>query len=122
MKNSHFLLLVVAMTAIMCVVDMALIPVFIDPAPTAQVQQNGTVLHSLPLDEDTRLTVDAPGGGSNVLFVKTGRVCVSYSTCTDQECVKQGWIDEVGDSISCPSNGLTIQLEETSPDADKSAQ
>lgn len=122
MKNSHFWILVVAMTALMCVVDMALIPVLIGPTPTAEICRSGDLLHSLSLDEDNQLTVDAPGGGSNTIFVKDGRICITHSSCPDQECVRKGWIDKAGDSISCAANGLTIELKEPAPDADKSAE
>jgi len=121
MKNSHFWILVIAMTAVMCLVDMALIPVFIDTGATAEVRQNGVLLHSLPLDESTQLTIDGPGGGTNTIFVSNGRICVSHAACPDQVCVNQGWVDKPGTPIVCLPHGLVIELKGGEQDVDAAA-
>ena len=121
MKNSHFWILAIAMTAVMCLVDMALIPIFFDTGVTAEVRQNGTLLHTLPLDEDAQLTIDAPGGGTNTIFVKNGRICVSYATCPDQVCVNQGWVDTPETPIVCLPHGLVIELKGGEQDVDAAA-
>jgi len=121
MKNSHFWILVIAMTAIMCLVDLALIPIFFDTGVAAEVRQNGVLLHTLPLDEPTQLTIDAPGGGTNVIFVQNGRICVSHATCPDQVCVNQGWVDKPGTPIVCLPHGLTIELVGGEQDVDAAA-
>lgn len=121
MKNSHFWILVIAMTAVMCLVDMAMIPILFDTGVTAEVRQNGVLLHTLPLDEDAQLTIDAPGGGTNTIFVTNGRICVSHATCPDQVCVDQGWVDKPGTPIVCLPHGLVIELKGGEPNVDAAA-
>lgn len=121
MKNSHFWILAIAMTAVMCLVDMAMIPILFDTGVTAEVRQNGVLLHTLPLDEETQLTIDAPGGGTNTIFVINGRICVSHATCPDQVCVNQGWVDKPGTPIVCLPHGLVIELKGGEQDVDAAA-
>ncbi len=121
MKNSHFWILVVAMTAVMCLLDMALIPILIGPGATAEIRQNGTLLHTLSLDEPTQLTIEAPDGGLNSIVVHNGRICVAHATCPDQVCVKQGWVDTSATPIVCLPHGLVIEIKDGDQDIDAAA-
>lgn len=121
MKNSHFWILVVAMTAVMCLVGMALIPIFIEPGATAEIRQDGTLLHTLSLDEPAQLTIDAPNGGSNSIVVRNGRICVAHATCPDQVCVNQGWVDTSATPIVCLPHGLVIEVKGGEQDIDAAA-
>ena len=78
---------------------------------SAQITQNGAVLHTLSLNEEQELTLAAPNGGSNTVTVRDGRVCVSHATCPDQICVKQGWVDSAATPIVCLPNALVIEIQ-----------
>lgn len=77
----------------------------------ARILQNGTLLHRLPLDEDTQFTIDAPNGGSNTIAVRDGRICVLRATCPDQVCVDRGWVSDTAAPIVCLPHGLVIEVE-----------
>ena len=121
MKNSHFWILIIAMTAVMCLVDMALIPIFIDTGAVAEVRQNGELLYTLPLDEATQVTVETAEGGLNSVVVRNGSVCVSHATCPDKLCVKQGWVDSPGTPIVCLPHGLVVEIKGGEQDIDAAA-
>ena len=121
MKNSRFWILMVAMTAVMCLVAMALIPIFVEPGTVAEVRQDGTLLHTLPLGEPTQLTIDAPNGGKNSIVVHSGRICVAYADCPDQVCVDQGWVDAAGTPIVCLPHGLVIEIKGGDQNVDAAA-
>lgn len=78
---------------------------------TARVLQNGVELHRLSLDEDVQLTVTAPGGSSNTIAVRDGRICVLQATCPDQVCVDRGWVSDTAAPIVCLPHGLVIEVE-----------
>jgi len=121
MKNSRFWILVVAMTAVMCLVGMALIPTFVETGTVAEVRQDGTLLHTLPLDEPTQLTIDAPNGGKNSIVVRSGRICVAHADCPDQVCVDQGWVDTADTPIVCLPHGLVIEIKGGEQNVDAAA-
>ena len=74
----------------------------------ADVYQNGTLLYTLPLDRDTRLTVG--GAYENVLVVSNGTIRIESATCPGEDCVHTGAIGHAGQSIVCLPNRLEIRL------------
>lgn len=49
-------------------------------------------------------------GGTNVLRIKNGKAYLTYADCPDHLCVKQGKIDQVGETITCLPNRLTVTV------------
>ena len=47
-------------------------------------------------------------GGTNVLKIENGKAFLISANCPDHLCVKQGKIDQGGESITCLPNRLTI--------------
>lgn len=108
MKTKHWVLLFAA-AAIACVAAIILFPLPQGVANCAELYQNGTLIRTVSLDEDTRFTVAAPNGGSNTVAVSGGRIRVEQATCPDQLCVRQGWSRTAGYPIVCLPHGLVIQ-------------
>ena len=121
MKNSHFWILIIAMTAVMCLVDLALVPILFDTAAVAEVRQNGELIHTLPLNEPTQITVETADGGLNSVVVHNGSVCVAHATCPDKLCVKQGWVESAGTPIVCLPHGLVVEIKGGEQDIDAAA-
>ena len=76
--------------------------------PTVEIYQNGALLYTLPLDADTRLSVD--GDYQNTVVIENGRVYVESATCPGADCVHTGAIDRTGQSLVCLPNRLEIRL------------
>lgn len=49
-------------------------------------------------------------GGTNTLCIDNGKAWLSEAHCPDQICVRQGVIDEVGETITCLPNRLTVTV------------
>lgn len=111
MKADRLCLLFLGAAAALCVLCVALIPLFAQPGTTADILQSGTLLRTVSLDKPTEFTVTASNGGSNTITVRDGRICVSHATCPDQVCVHQGWVNTDMTPIVCLPNALVIQIK-----------
>ena len=118
MKSDRLWLVFLGCVAALCVLCVALIPLFASPGCVAEVYQNGVLLQTLPLDKPVEHTLSAPNGGSNTVVVRDGRVCVLHATCPDQVCVNQGWVSTDATPIVCLPNQLVIQIKGGEPDLD----
>lgn len=77
---------------------------------TAVVEQNGTVIAELPLDEDTVFEVKSGGKTTNVVEVKGGKVSVTEADCPDKICRKHRAISKSGESIVCLPNKVIVTV------------
>lgn len=114
MRRTKTWVLLLGAAAALCLAAGALVELFRPPAVTAEVWQDGVLLRSIDLtavDAPWSFTVEAPNGGTNVISVEPGRVCVSQASCPDQICVRQGWVSDGVVPIVCLPNHLTIQLK-----------
>lgn len=48
---------------------------------------------------------------ANTIVVENGSVYIKESSCEDGECVKQGNIHNVGDSIVCQENDIVVEIK-----------
>lgn len=49
-------------------------------------------------------------GGTNILRIEGGCAYLTEADCPDHLCVKQGKIDETGETITCLPNKLTVTV------------
>lgn len=49
-------------------------------------------------------------GGTNILCIKDGKAFLTEANCPDHLCVKQGKIDQTGETITCLPNRLTVTV------------
>ncbi len=78
-----------------------------------QIVQDGTVIREIDLSrvtEEYSFTIEASGGGSNVVTVRPGAICVSDADCPDRVCVSQGWLSDQSIPIVCLPHRLSISL------------
>ena len=82
----------------------------------AEVVQNGVVIRRIDLDRVTQeyeFTVEWPEGGSNVVLVQPGRICVKDADCPDRVCVGMGWLEDQAMPIVCLPHRVIIRLAES---------
>lgn len=87
------------------------------PGLNAGIYVDGVCVQRVNLDrvtEEQRYLVEGYGG-SNLVVVQPGRICVEAADCPDQICVMQGWLPDSGLPIVCLPHHLVIQLEGASP-------
>lgn len=79
-------------------------------AEKAEIYVDGRLEYVYPLQEEQKLFfVDTPIGGVNV-EIKGKKIRVTTSNSPLKLCVKQGWIDGVGESIIGVPDRLLIQI------------
>lgn len=49
-------------------------------------------------------------GGTNILCIREGKAFLTEADCPDHLCVKQGKIDQTGETITCLPNRLTVTV------------
>ena len=86
-------------------------------AKTVEVRENGKLILSLPLSENTKQTIRCTDGGSNQLLIQDGTVTMTDADCDDKTCVKTGSIKETGQSIVCLPHRLVITITDSSSDS-----
>lgn len=87
-----------------------------DDAAAVQVYQNGTLVQTLPLDQDTELIIT--GQYTNTITVQDGKVAITCSDCPGEDCVNSGWLHSSGRSIVCLPNALELRVVAQSGDVD----
>jgi len=73
------------------------------------IRSDGKIVKELPINKDAIFEVKSKEGH---LFVeiKSGKVRVINSTCRDKLCEKEGWINNIGESIICLPNRISISI------------
>ncbi|MCD7945362.1 MAG: NusG domain II-containing protein [Clostridiales bacterium] len=77
---------------------------------TVVIRQDGQVVASLPLDEDTVYTVQGEDDAVNRVVIEDGVVFMEEASCPDRLCVKQGKIRYAGDSLICLPNRVVVEI------------
>lgn len=77
--------------------------------PAAEIIQDGKVIRTVSLSENTEFTVTCEGG-FNTVVVKNGAVMISEADCPDKVCVKTGAISGGAVPIVCLPHRLEIRV------------
>ncbi len=72
----------------------------------------GEVYKTLPLDEDTTLTIGDRQGDYNVLEIKEGEVTMTEANCPDKICVAHRSIHYDHESIICLPHGVSVEIRD----------
>ena len=78
-------------------------------APIAEIIQNGVLLKTISLSEDTEFVIECDEGFNRVT-IKDGAVMISLADCPDQICVKTGAINGGAVPIVCLPHRLEIRV------------
>ena len=71
------------------------------------VRVDGQQVASYSLTENGEYSLN---GGTNILCIREGRAFLTDANCPDHLCVKQGKIDQTGQTITCLPNRLTVTV------------
>lgn len=82
----------------------------------AVIQNSDGFYQVLSLGEDATVTVTG-SLGTNVIEVANGRVRCLESDCSNQTCVKQGWVSGRGQTVVCLPHKLIVQVVADPADA-----
>lgn len=81
---------------------------------TAVVSHNGTVLKRVnitTLKKTTHYTYRAKDGHYNTITFEPKRVAITKANCTDQVCVRRGWIHKPGQTIVCLPHKVLVEIK-----------
>lgn len=73
-----------------------------------QIYQDGTLLGSYPLKQDTVIPVT--GAYENTVTIHGGKAAITASSCPGEDCIHSGWISSPGKSIVCLPNRVEIRI------------
>ena len=71
------------------------------------VRINGNEVAKYSLSQDGEYELN---GGTNVLRIENGKAYLVSANCPDHLCVKQGKVDQSGETITCLPNRLTVTV------------
>lgn len=71
------------------------------------VRVDGKQVATYSLLEDGKYSLN---GGTNLLCIRDGKAYLTDADCPDHLCVKQGKIDQTGETITCLPNRLTVTV------------
>jgi hypothetical protein len=109
MKTKYWILILSGARAIslLCTIPFLMTPAAAD---RAEIYSQGELLYTLDLSVDKTVTVSTTEGGNNTITVRDGKIAVTASDCSGNDCVSCGWLDHPGQSIVCLPNGLEIRV------------
>lgn len=109
MKKADLILLCVLLTVSLLALALLYV-LFDDRGQTVVVTVNGEEVCRCPLDKDAEIWIEGWNGGSNLLVIHDGTVCIKEASCPDLVCVHTGYADEIH-SIVCAPNRVTVTVE-----------
>lgn len=84
------------------------------PAIYLEVSIDGQIIQTLPLNQDTDLTIKCVDGGFNHLVIRNGTAWVDDASCPDKICIHNGKIQLTGQMIVCLPNRVIIKVADKS--------
>ena len=105
MKKKDFILIgaIVAVIAI----AIAVLTLMKKDGDYVIVRVNGNEVAKYSLSQDGEYQLN---GGTNVLRIENGKAYLVTANCPDHLCVKQGKVDQSGETITCLPNRLTVTV------------
>lgn len=105
---------IVILLAVM--VGLCFLPRRTDSEIVAQIYQNGELVKTISLSEDTTFTLT--GAYTNTITVAQGKISVTESDCPGSDCVHSGAIGTPGCTIVCLPNAVEIRIVAAEADVD----
>lgn len=91
------------------------------PGNSLEIRQDGKILKSLPLSQNTKETIDSKTGGTNTFIIQDGSVTMIEADCGDHTCIQTGSIQKNGESIVCLPHRLVLQIVASEKDDDNTS-
>lgn len=110
-KQKQELILIISILAVSALLYVGSRIIFSKPPLEVEISVDGSVIQTLPLSEDTELTVEGWNGGTNHIVIRDGKVRVTEASCPDKVCVNQGTIERTGEAVICLPNRLIARIK-----------
>ena len=65
---------------------------------------------TLPLNQNTTLTIPGKNGGENTLEIKNGAASITHADCPDKLCVHQKEIKNQGETLVCLPHKVIVSV------------
>jgi hypothetical protein len=75
-----------------------------------QIEVDGNVVETLPLDTDTTREISTDNDGDNVLVIENGSAVMTQANCPDGICTNHKPINKSGESIICLPHKVVITV------------
>ena len=109
MKKADLILIAVTL-AVVGVLLVLLYAVNGKSGAYVQIEIDGIVTETLPLDTDTVFEIITDGGGENILVIDDGNARVTEANCPDGICKNHSEIHRNGESIICLPHRVVITV------------
>lgn len=109
MKKADFIVIAVVV-AVAAALLFFLYFVNDDAGTYVQIEVDGTVTDTLPLDTDTTKEILTENGGSNTLVIKDGCAKITNANCPDGICASHKSISRDGESIICLPHKVVVSV------------
>ncbi len=114
LKTRTWIILIAALATVLIVLSVLFLTSR-SAGTTAQIILDGEVIREIDLSrvkEPYSFTVEDGAGGTNLVQVEPGRICVSEANCPDRICVSQGWLSDQTVPIVCLPHRLIIKIRD----------
>lgn len=75
-----------------------------------QITANGTVMKTLPLNQNSTYTIKTSENKENILEIKDGFARISAADCPDKLCVHQKKISKQGETLICLPHKVVVSI------------
>ena len=110
------LIAIAAVVIAAVLVAMCFLPKRNTGAVAAEIYQDGKLIKTLSLDEET--TFEISGKYTNLVVVSNGEISFAASDCPGEDCVHSGAIRASGRSLVCLPNGVEVRVTNGASDVD----
>lgn len=117
MKRADFIL-IGAVAAIAAVMLLFLYGGNSNSGEYVQIEINGKVTQTLPLNEDSEYEIESENGGKNTLVIKDGKAKMTEADCPDGICKNHKAISRNGESIICLPHMVVVTVVKDSDSDD----
>lgn len=109
MKKADFILIAVTAAAV-CLLLVFLYGVNGASGAYVQIEIDGSVTETLPLDMNTVYEISTDGGGENILVIEDGFAKVTEANCPDGICKSHSKIRRNGEAIICLPHRVVVTV------------
>lgn len=109
MKKADFIVIAV-IVAVAGILLFFLYGVNSDSGVYVQIEIDGTVTETLPLDTDTTKEIMTENGGVNILVIEDGYAKMTDANCPDGICTNHKRINKNGESIICLPHKVVVSV------------
>lgn len=109
MKKADFIVIAV-IVAVAGILLLFLYGVNSDSGAYVQIEIDGTVTDTLPLDTDTTKEIMTENGGVNILVIEDGYAKMTDANCPDGICMNHKRINRNGESIICLPHKVVVSV------------